>query len=420
VEVWQLVGFSAAVLLLGFAARLVFDRWKVPDFLLLIVAGLAIGPAGANALPADLRAGFEGAAGPLLSVTVAFLMMEAGIHLTVEGGRLVTLLILAHTALAGALTFAGAWAVSVYAFGLSPSSATVLAAATLGPSAVVLASFAPKLSIKPQTRQALLFEGILANVLGFFVVMSVPGLGTGSAGAAEWAGALSALALAVMLAGAAGLGWAFVLKHLHPREGVFIATLAVALGIYAVASGPLGGNGAVGAFAFGWVLRRAGGIARERALPGAQVDGAADLGRFHSEASFLVRTFFFLYLGLHFDPALATPSALALALALVAVFLAARYPSCALLRRAWSLGRPDTLVLLGSVSRGLTDILLVLYGISSGLVPAAEAPLLASVIVILLLASLAANGLAILLAERSRKRDARLEQGPEGAPARPQ
>lgn len=391
----------------------------MPDFLLLILAGLAIGPAGTHVLPPDLRTGIEAAAPLFLAVTVAFLMMEAGIQLSLRGGRLAGLLVVAHTAVACLLTFVFAWIVIVYGFGLSPASATVLSAATIGPSAVVLASFAPKLGIKEQTRRTLLFEGVIANVISFFVVMSVPDLSLGAGDPLMWAGAVSTLALAVLFAAGVAVVWGLALRTLHPREGVFVASLAVALSVYAIASGPLGGNGAVAAFTFGAVLRRAGGIDPKRTPQGVLSTGAADLGRFHSEVSFLVRTFFFLYLGLLFAPSQVTLAGIALSLSLVAVFAAARYPSCLLLKKAWSLNGGDTVVLVGSVSRGLTDILVVLFGISSGLVPPAEATLLASVIVILLFASLVVNGVAILAAERLRAREAaaeRAKQPPQQAP----
>jgi cell volume regulation protein A len=418
-EAWVLVAFAAAVLLLGFGARLAFDRWRVPDLLVLTTAGIAIGPGGLSLVPPDVFAGITGAAGPFLAVTVAFVMMEAGIHLTLAGRRTVTLLIVVHTALSCALTFAVSWAVVHLAFGLSAPSATVIAAATLGPSAVVLGTLATRLRIRSETRQTLLFEGVVANVVGFFVVMSLPGIGAAPAGAAGWAAAGVALALACVLAAGAGFAWGFALARLHPKEGVFIATLAIALVVYSFSSGPLFGNGAVAAFVFGAVLRRAGGIAPSEA--GARGSGsvgaaaAADLGRFHQEASFLVRTFFFLYLGLIFAPGALTAGGVLLAAALVAVFLAARVPSCLLLARLWNLGRPDFVILQGSVSRGLSDILMVIFGISSGFVPPAEAATLAAVAVALLFASLAVNAAAVVAAERSRRR----HDGPPAGAALP-
>jgi cell volume regulation protein A len=411
-ESWVLVAFAAAVLLLGFAARLAFDRWRVPDLLVLTAAGIAIGPGGLGLVPPDVFAGITGAAGPFLAVTVAFVMMEAGIHLTLSGRRAVTLLIVLHTSVACALTFAASWAVVRLAFGMSDASAIVIAAATLGPSALVLGTLATRLKIRPETRQALLFEGVVANVVGFFVVMSLPGMGAAPAGPAGWAAAGVALALACMVAAGAGLAWGFALSRLHPREGVFIATLAIALVVYSVSSGPLFGNGAVAAFVFGAVLRRAGGIAPSNSAASGNGSAASDLGRFHQEASFLVRTFFFLYLGLIFAPAALTASGIVLAVVLLAVFVVARLPSVALLARLWGLGRPDFIILQGSVSRGLSDILMVIFGISTGFVPASEAPTLAAVAVVLLFLSLTVNAGAVVAADRSR----RSMDGPEAPP----
>jgi cell volume regulation protein A len=410
---------AASILLLGFAARLGFDRWKIPDFLVLVVAGLVIGPTGLNVLPADMRAGIDGAAPLFLAVAVAFLMMEAGIQVSLRGGRFDVLLVMAHTAVAAALTLGLAWGLLVGGFGLTSGSAIVLAAATLGPSAVVLASFAPKLSIRPETRRTLLFEGVIANVLSFLVVMSVPGLAAGPSGPGAWAAAAMSLVLAVVLAVLAAFLWSLVLARLHPREGIFIATLAVALVVYAEASGPLGGNGAIAAFAFGAALRKAGGIEQAGSPAGANSKAPADLGRFHSEAAFLVRSFFFLYLGLLFVPADFSGQGLAIVFALLAAFFIARLPSCLMVGRVWGLGKADTLILTGSVSRGLTDVLVVLYGISAGLVAASESGLMASVIIILLLASLAANGLVIWVAERVRGREPSTGQGEDREPPAP-
>ena len=412
-ELWVLTAVGAGILLLGFAARLAFDRWRIPDFLVLLLAGMAVGPAGANLIVPDVRASIEVVAPLMLVVAVAFIMFEAGLQVQRLRGTGGGALIVVHTLVAGGLTFVGALLVLERAFGLSQVSAAVLAAAVLGPSALVVASFAGRLNLDPRTKRALVVEGVLANVVAFFVVMSLPNFSRSSSAEAAVIASVGGLFFAVVAALGVGLVWGVAIQHLHAREGVMFATLAIALGIYALASGLLGGNGAVAVFAFGAMLGRLGIFGAP--IPdsaGAEPKGA-EHSRFHAEMTFFVRTFFFFYLGLLFDPATLSWLAAAMCAALVILFFIARLPSAWLLSMAWRLPRKDTIVLSGSVSRGLSDTVLVLFAIQQGIVPASEGVLLASAIFLLLIVTVVATAIIVLVAERTGA-------GAQAAPAAPE
>lgn len=407
------VGFGAGLILLGFLAYLAFERWRVPDFMFLILLGVLIGPAGADLVSPSTRVAIDGLAPLFTAVAVAFLLFEGGVRLPLRGlGRPVAL-ILVHTAVVATISSALAWLVLTRVFHLSSLGALVLAAATIGPSASIVLSFAPRLRLDARARSTVLLEGVVANVLSFLVIAVLAQVYGTAAGGQEPTRVVAGAGIAVLAAVTAGLGWLRVTRRLQGTGAVHTATLGVVLALYALANGPMGGHGAIAAFAFGLVLGNRNLFDRAAGAVPATEAHDTDLARFHGEVTFFIRTFFFVYLGLLFDPRGLQAAPLLVGAALTAIFLAARYPTASLLGRAWRLPRSDVRVVRGTVARGLSDAVVVVYGIQVGLVAPAEGGLLTSSLLVLVMLSAAVTALLVLLAERARA------AAPAPAPAGP-
>src|SRR3990170_1152392 len=340
-EVWVSLLAGSVLVLVGFLAAQLFNRYGLPDYAILLTIGLVLGsgllPLGAW----DPRSSLAAVAPFLMSIAIAFILFDGGLALHMRGlGRAWAGAGL-HTAAAMALTLGGTWLVVPYALGLSPATALILGLAFIGPSAAIVLSFLPRLRVDERTRLTLTLEGVLGNV--------------------------------VAAAALAGEGWARVVNAARPRSFAFMTSVALAILLYAVGEGVLGGNGGLAAFVFGLVLGRRGPVLASRweAAP----RGAAERGlqEFHRELVFLLRTFFFVYLGLLIDLRTLTVQGVLGAILLVGVFVAARWPSSVALAWRWRLPGPDARVLRATVARGLTDTVLVLFAISAGAVPAADA-----------------------------------------------
>ena len=109
---------------------------------------------------------------------------------------------------------------------------------------------------------------------------------------------LSAFILAGFIGFLFGVLWLWVLKRLEGKPFSFMITIAALFMLYAVVEF-IEGSGAVAARVFGLVLSNKEEIARILKIKtGFVLD--EHIKQFHSEVSFLVRTFFFVYLGLTF------------------------------------------------------------------------------------------------------------------------
>jgi cell volume regulation protein A len=107
---------------------------------------------------------------------------------------------------------------------------------------------------------------------------------------------MGAFSIAIVMGIFVGIIWLKVLKYIRGEKYDDILTLAIVFLFYAVTEG-LGGNGAIFALFFGLVLGN--GIYFSRLVKmkqSIQADGI--MKKFHSEISFLISTFFFVYLGL--------------------------------------------------------------------------------------------------------------------------
>jgi len=93
-----------------------------------------------------------------------------------------------------------------------------------------------------------------------------------------------------------GMVWIAGLSRLRRREFEYMLVLAVLLLLYAFVES-VNGSGAIAAFVFGVVLANSREISNMIKLKKEAIMHA-EVGRFHNEVSFLIRTFFFVYLGL--------------------------------------------------------------------------------------------------------------------------
>jgi len=401
-EPWVSLLGASILVAIGFLAAQIFDRFRLPDFVLLIGVGIVLGsdilPLGAWSPAPFLVAGQPF----LLSVAIAFILFEGGLALQLRGARTWGLAAL-HTVLAIALSVAGGWLVGVSVLGLTSTTSLLLALAMCAPSAAIVLSVLPRLRVTDRTRVALTVEGVLGNVIAAALVLTLvrfPGGLPAGTGLAPFA--LNA-AVAFGFAAGVGLAWDRLIGAARPRSFLYMTSVAIAIFVYAVGEGFLGGNGALAAFAFGLVLGHWG--------PAASLDartptttGSRGLQEFHRELVFLLRTFFFVSLGLLIDVSRITAQSLLGASVLVLVFAASRIPTTSALARSWDLPPSDVRALRAVVGRGLTDTVLVLYAISIGVIPPDEASVVANLLFLVVLLGALVSAVLVVRAQTAPSR----------------
>lgn len=365
---------GGTLLLVGFGGSLAFERFRIPDFIVLMGLGILLGHVPVAPFGPALLTSLEPILPVFTNLTIAFILFEGGLSLNLHGmGRRMPA-VLVHVAASVTIVMLLLWEVSTRIFGLDDVTALVLAGAFCGPSASIVLGFIPQMRLSPEGRGALAFDAVGTNVIAVVVVLFAIQSGTAQA-TTEIFPYLTQIGVAVLVALGVGFAWRFVAHRWEGRRFLYIASTAWAIVVYAVAQGFLNGNGAVAAFVFGLMLAyRRPSDASER---NARTNG---LHLFQSEITFGLRTFFFVYLGLLVSFRDLTVSTFLASVLFTAAFLAGRAPSTALLGKVMKLARMERRVILASVARGMTDVVLVLLAIQSGVIPAAAQAFLLGVL----------------------------------------
>lgn len=295
----------AFIILFGVVAGLFFKATRVPDILLVMAAGIVLGPFGLGwVTPEQL----EPIMPPFTALALLMILFTGGLGLPLE------------TVLRGAAvsTFFSV-AVFVACLGVTALACVVVGGFTLGEglllgaiiggtSASVVLGLLRAAPISEDGRTLLSLESSITDVLCITVLITLlqlltePGAGIG--------GGLSNLGrqfgIGVAVGAVCGFGWGDIARRAKQLRLEFMATLAVVFLTY-VGVELAGGSGALAALAFGVVMASSRGrvsdadeLAALDARPTAQ-DETRELVTFHDELAFLLRTLFFLVLGVRFQ-----------------------------------------------------------------------------------------------------------------------
>ena len=294
---------AGSIIVIGFAASLLFERTKVPEHLFLIVLGLVLGPIAAGLLgivvvPQDTLA----AVTPYLTaLALMIILFDGGLNLSFASLRGRVAITLAHTlaAFVGTVVLVAYLASIVLGYPLEVGF--LLGGVLGGISGAVVIGLVRRMSLSEETKALLTLEAALTDVLGVVVVLATIDYIAAGPGHTLWTPLLSlarSLSLAVPIGAVTGLAMLFGLLRLEEKPYGFMLSIGVLLILYAVVE-QLGGNGPMAAFSYGLVLGNRESFAK--ALRG-KVDAVSDrrFKQFHGEITFLMRTFFFVFLGLAF------------------------------------------------------------------------------------------------------------------------
>lgn len=285
------------LLVLAFLAEEAFARLRLPPVLVLIGCGLLLGP-GLKLLPAER---FSEVAPHFGALAFLLILFEGGLDLELHQvlGRWRAGLLLAVVSFTLALATVALVAVG---FGLPLAQALVLGIVLAPISGAIVIPLAGKLGLAEEVRTLMVLEAALADVLGVLGIVLAGQLVTGGGLAGLLAlGSLLAALFSVLLAAVLGLVWPPVLRRLGDRRFVDVLTFGLALVLYGVVELP-GASGALAVLVFGLTLaneRRLLHLLRLVEEPTAAVTRRAvqRLHGFIGELTFLVRAFFFVFLG---------------------------------------------------------------------------------------------------------------------------
>jgi cell volume regulation protein A len=291
------------IIAVGFAAGLIFERTRVPDLLILIFLGLVLGPVSATlfGIPLVPLAVLQYVTPYFTTVALMIILFDGGLNLQfTEIAKFLGVAGL-QTGLAFVASVIVTAFVTVAVLGYPWPVGLMLGAILGGTSSAVVIGVVRPLRASPEVKVILTLESVLTDVLCVVTVLALIQLLQGGPGA-SMVSVFSSLGQSFLVGIGVGLafgfGWLILLRRLEGKPFSYMLTVAILFVVYA--SGALaGGSGAMAAFTFGLVLGNHRTIERRFSLKSRSVVDER-IRQFHGEIVFVVRTFFFVFLGVVF------------------------------------------------------------------------------------------------------------------------
>ncbi|MFO7693410.1 MAG: cation:proton antiporter [Vicinamibacterales bacterium] len=400
-----LFALVGSVILVGFLANLLFRVTKVPSVLLLVGLGVVLGPVTglirSDALLAI--APFFGAAALLVILFEGGLELEI-VHVARHAPKTALL-----AAVVFALSLAGVAALAYVFLGFSLLTALMLGAILAATSPAICMPVVSGLSVRNDVKTVVKLESAMGEVLLIVsVVLLIESYNSGAADAMSWVWGLSrSLLVALVISTIAGVLWSRLVGWMGREPLSYMLTLGMVCLLY-FAVEELGGSPAIAILLFGLLLANMQSIAgrfgpRFLELFGVNVrEEQFVLGQFMvnitAELSFLVRTFFFVYLGLLLDFSALSWTLAAWTVAIFGLLLLSRRLGVGLFgRRAPSFSPAELQMIMALQPRGLATAVVAFLPMQAGVAGSDQFPVYAFAIIVL--SNLYMTG-GVLFAER--------------------
>ena len=294
--------FVFSVGLIIFAAHFftaLFERTRIPDVLPLIFIGILIGPLFNILSPDDF-----GYVGPLLSaIALALMLFEGGSHLTLETLKtsLKDCVVLAlMTFILTVLISTGA---TYYLMGKDLMPALFIGAVLGSISPAVVVPIVRMLNLSENTKSTLVVESAITDVLSIIIALGIlKTFLSGHKTIMEFIGTnlIATMAMSLVVGFGGAVIWSTILEKIRKFPNTIFTSLAFIFLLYGLSEN-LGYSGPISVLIFGIILANS----KKIPLNIVQKFGADHLIEFtsiektlFSEVIFLVKTFFFIFLGM--------------------------------------------------------------------------------------------------------------------------
>jgi len=275
-----------------------FEKTRIPDVLPLVFLGLILGPVFGIITPE-----FFGKLGNVFAtISLIIILFQSGLDLNITALRESLVSGVRLTLINFAATILVVLLIAVYLFNLDFFEALILGAILGGTSSAIVVPLVKKLHLKQKFQTALFLESAFSDVLCILVTLGLlqtikyhelhPGLMLGQI--------ISSFSLAATIGVLSAFFWSSVLHKIRRLENGIFLTPAFVFIVFGV-SEFLGYSGAISSLAFGIVI---GNIQRfklpllKRFISFKPIKFNEVEKTFFAEIVFLLKTFFFIYIGL--------------------------------------------------------------------------------------------------------------------------
>ena len=374
----QLLGFLGILFIIGFIGDYLFKKISFPDIIVLLGLGYVAGPVLNLVDPTRIAQ-----ASPMIaSLSLVVILFNGGLGLDFSEARAIAPRAIALALLGIGASMAAAAAFMYYVLDWELMNSLLLGAIVGGSSPSVVMPLVGRAKVTREISSLLNIEsamnGALVIVIALVILEVITAGATGNIGPAIAKAIGMRFLIGVGIGGAAGFAWLWVLTFIEGELYDDILTLAVLFLIY-LAVENLQGSGAIFALVFGLILGNGTDFARFLRTK-RTVEIHNTMMTFHSQIYFIVKTFFFAYLGLMItfdDPNVIVPSIL-LSLVLLGV-------RCIVVP-AISIGkkrlRASTGILATMLPRGLSNAVVAEIVVASGIPNARLYPEIAIVVIV--------------------------------------
>ncbi|MCC6897391.1 MAG: cation:proton antiporter [Polyangiaceae bacterium] len=295
----------AGIFLIGAAGEAVFKRTHIPDVIWLIVVGIVLGPV----LGFVSRESLTGVAPYFAAVTLVVVLFEGGSKLDLadvsRAAPRSALLALATFLLAVcvvALVSMGARVVGWLSADWSWSHGLLLGAILGGSSSIIIMPAMQQAKIDARIASLVGLESAFTDA--FCVVGASALIGVLAANAVPGQSPATALLVSFAIGGGmgcvSGAAWLLVLRFLQGSDHAYPITLSSLLVLY-VAIDHAGGSAALGILAFAVIVGNAKSISARVGLADQHGLGQ-DVRGFHAQMAFIIKSFFFTFIGAMLGP----------------------------------------------------------------------------------------------------------------------
>ncbi len=413
---------AGAVIFMGFISNYLFRRFKAPDVLILMVLGIALGPGGIGLINSEAALGIETLTPYVAAAALAIIMFQAGMDLAIGDVVKSFSKSLIQTVIAFVASMLITALILSYLTDWGLETCLLLGAIVGGTSGAIVIPIISSLKISTKLKMVLTLESAITDVLVIVVATSVIVFmsqeNASILGAVELL--VSSFMVSTMIGIISGIIWTKILQRLSRQPYSYMITIAAMLLVFSVTNFLVdrAGGGAIAVLVFGLTIGNWDEISKVLKQRGEQYALGDKVKRFHDEIAFLIRTIFFVYLGLVVTTIQFTAWYILLGLIVFFGLLIARYISLLLANRYIGLDASDEMGLFYMMPRGLAAAVMASIPFSYPLAFSNEtATAILGVTVVVVLLSTVLASLGAFYMEIHAKRNGRIAVAEVDAPS---
>jgi cell volume regulation protein A len=398
VSVIDVFGLIGILLIIGFLADFLFKKTNFPDILILLALGFLIGPVLKIIDPSEIAPYSQ----LIASLALVVIVFNAGIEF--EFSKVIssaprTLILVVFGV---AFSIAAVAAPFHYLFNWKLLDSILLGTIVGGTSSSIVMPLISRTNVPNQVSSLLSLESVLNSpvviVIALVLLESTMAGESGIALSTVGIDIVTKFLLGLSIGVIAGLFWLWILTLLQKEDYNDILTLAVVFLLY-FAVEKISGSGVIAALVFGLILGNGVGVSKLLKLR-RTAEATEIMKKFTTQIYFLIKTFFFIYLGLIItfgDPMLAV-----VGIVISLILLLVRYIAVLIT----SIGNRTLLssrgILTTMLARGESAAVLVQIVVAAGIANAAAYP---DMIMAIIITTVILSALGILIYGRENNRE---------------